>query len=119
MSRKPYSRAIAAVPSRDPSSTTITSRFGYSSVSSPSDQRPVAGHVLQAGEVGAEPLLRFEVDVEADQVQEGEVEVLGRGIVDVGDEGAGILRLDDLVQPAQIPLDPAAAQPAHDGGRDL
>ena len=42
------------------------------------EQRPVAGEVLQAGEIGLEPLARLEIDVEADEVEERQLEVLGR-----------------------------------------
>ena len=50
-------------------------------------QRPVAGEVLQPREVRLEARsLRLEVDVEADEVEERQLQVLGRRVVDVGDE---------------------------------
>jgi hypothetical protein len=58
------------------------------------DEGFVAGEVLEAGEVGLEAVAVFEVDVEADEVDEGEVEVLGGGVVDVGDEGVGVFGAD-------------------------
>ena len=80
---------------------------------------PVAGDVLEAGEIGLELGARLEEDVEADEVDEGQLEVLGAGVVDVGDERLGVLLLGRVVEPAQEPLDPPPAVPAHDRGGDL
>src|SRR5205085_1011389 len=49
-------------------------------------QRPVPCKVLQAGEVGLEPLSLLEVDVEAEEIEKRELEVLGRRKIDVRDE---------------------------------
>ena len=53
------------------------------------EQRPIAGEVLQAREIGVELITRLEVDVEADEVEERQPQVLGRGVVDVRDEPSG------------------------------
>src|SRR2546430_4122479 len=39
------------------------------------DQRPVAGEVVQAGEIGIEALVRFEIDVEAGKIQERKLQI--------------------------------------------
>ena len=83
------------------------------------DERPIAGDVLQAGEVRVESLLRLEVDVEAHEVEERQLEVFRRGIVHVGDEPARVLVLDHPIQAREVPLNPAATQPARDRRRDL
>ena len=70
-------------------------------------QRPLAGDVVEAREVGLERLLGLEVDVEADEVEERQLQVLGRGVVDVGDERvrgpppshASIEPLDEALDP--------------------
>src|SRR2546422_3333306 len=46
------------------------------------EERPVPSDVLQARQVRLEAVLRLEVDVEADEVEERQPEVLGRGIVE-------------------------------------
>jgi hypothetical protein len=82
-------------------------------------QRPVADHVMQACQVGLEGLPLLEVDVEAGDVGERKLEELRGGIVHVGDQRAGVLALDRFAEASQIVLDPAAAMPADDRGRDL
>ena len=83
------------------------------------DQGSVTGKVVESGQVRLEALLRFQVDVEACEIDERETQVLGRGIVHVGDEPAGILGLCRQVEPLDVPLDPASAMPADDWRRDL
>ena len=56
-------------------------------------QRPVAGDVLEPREVGLELRARLEEHVEADEVDERQLEVLGARVVDVGDERARVLLL--------------------------
>ncbi len=82
-------------------------------------QRTIAREVLQAVEVRAELLAALEEDVEAEEVEEPEVEVLGRRVVDVRHERGFVVGLDGVVQPAQELLGAPAPVPAHDGRRDL
>jgi hypothetical protein len=82
-------------------------------------QRPVPREVLQAGEVGLEGPLVLEEDVERGEIEEGQLEILGRGIVDVGDEAVGVHGLCLPVQALYKTLDLALAVPAHDRGGDL
>jgi hypothetical protein len=84
------------------------------------EEGPVPGQVLQAGQIGPEVLLLLQVDVEAQEIQEGELgEILGGGIVHVGDQGPGVRRLHLPIQPLQESLHPGGAVPADDGRRDL
>ena len=57
-------------------------------------QRPIAGDVLKPSHVGVEGVGRFEVDVEANQVEKRQLQVLGGWIVGVGDQSVGIDGLD-------------------------
>ena len=69
-------------------------------------QRPVAGEVLQPRRgTRRSSSRRLEVDVERDEVEERQLQVLGRRVVDVGDEPVGVLVLDGVVQPLEVPLD--------------
>ena len=81
--------------------------------------RPLTRQGVQPSEVGLEPLLRLEVHVEADEVQEIELQVLGGRIVDVGDEAVGRFVFGGAIQPLQEALDAAAAEPARDGRGNL
>src|SRR5438445_4007678 len=82
-------------------------------------QRAVAGDGVQVGQVGVKPVRRFQIDVEADQVEKRELQVLGGGIVDVGEKPVGIFSPHRVRQPLEVPLDPAWSQPAYDRGGDL
>ena len=82
-------------------------------------QRLLAGQVLQPVEVGLQRLAAFQIDVEADDVDERQLQVLGRREVDVGDQRTRVLGLDRAHQPRQEGLDLLPAVPAHDGRRDL
>ena len=83
------------------------------------DERAIAREGLQPCQVGLELLFRFEEDVEADEIEERELEVFGRGIVDVRDEGVGIFLRRHAVELFQELLDSPAPVPAHDRSRDL
>ena len=83
------------------------------------DQRALAGEVVQASEVGLEILPPLQVDVEAHEVQERELEILGGGVIHVGDEPAGIFGLDRAIRPLQVAFDAAPAEPARDRSRNL
>ena len=83
------------------------------------EERSVPGEILETGQVGLEPVLRLEVDVEAHEVEAGQLEVFRRGVVHVRHEPAGVLLLDRPVEPLEVALDPSAAQPARHRRRDL
>jgi hypothetical protein len=82
-------------------------------------QRSIAHQVLQPEQVTPERPGVVQVDVEGREVQERQVEVLGRRIVGVGDQAIGIDLLADVGQFPEEALDPPAPVPAHDVGRDL
>ena len=69
------------------------------------NQGPIAREVVEPGEVGVQLLPRFQVHVEGDDVQEGQVQVLGRGEVDVRDRRLRVFRPGGAVQPLQVSLD--------------
>ena len=83
------------------------------------EERPVARDVLQARQVRLQARARLQVHVEADEVEEGKLQVLGRRIVHVRDEASRIDVLHGLVERFQESLHAVPAMPAHDGGRDL
>src|SRR3989475_8373679 len=53
------------------------------------DDGPLPREVVQTGEIRLETLLRFEIHVEAQEIEESKTQVLGRRIIDVGDETVG------------------------------
>src|SRR3989442_22325 len=79
----------------------------------------LAGEVVKAGQVGFQSLLRLEIDVEADELQEGKPQVLCGRVVHVREKTAGILSPRGSVKPLDVSLHRSGAVPAHDGGRDL
>ena len=83
------------------------------------DQRAFAREVLQPREVRGEPFAGLQVDVERQEVDEPEIEILGRRVVHVGDQRPGILGAHRAHDAAQERLDLPAAEPAHDRRRDL
>jgi len=76
------------------------------------EERPVARDVLEAREVGLEPVLRLEVHVEADEVEKRQPQVFGGRVVDVGDKPVGVFFLDHPVHPLEVALDRATADVA-------
>src|SRR5262249_45933272 len=62
------------------------------------DERLVADQVLQAEQVTAERLGVVEVDVEGDEVQEGDVQVLRGRVAGVGDEALRVGLFADVPQ---------------------
>ena len=62
------------------------------------DQRPVAGKIVQAGEIGIEAFVRFEIDVEAGKIQERKLQIFGGRIIDVGHEAVGVLGFRSIVK---------------------
>ena len=65
---------------------------------SPKHERPVAGQMVEAGQVAAEVGLSLEEDVEHQEVEALERQVLGGRVVGVGDELLGVLLAGDLDQ---------------------
>src|SRR5919198_2062388 len=78
------------------------------------DQWPIASDVVQTSEVRLEVRLPFEINVEAHQIEERQVQVLRRGVVDVGDQRVGVLLLGRGVQPLEELLDATGPVPAND-----
>jgi hypothetical protein len=90
----------------------VGARFGQ-------QQRRVTGDVLQPCQVGAQLGFAMQVDVEGADVEEGEIEKLGRREVDVGEQAFRRDLLRRPVQPPQKSLDAKAAVPPHDPRRNL
>ena len=82
-------------------------------------ERTVLRHVLQTSEIGVEPVALLEKDVETHKVEEGQLEIFRRRVVDVGDESLGVLGLGRAVQSLEEGLNAPAAVPTHDRRRDL
>src|SRR5438093_10653914 len=83
------------------------------------DERTIADEVLQPRQVRVEPVFRLEVDVEADEVEERQLEVLRGRVVDVRHEAVRILLLDDPAQSLQVPRGASRAEPTDERRRDL
>ena len=83
------------------------------------DQRPVTGDVVQAGEIGIEAFVRFEIDVEAGKIQERKLQIFGGRIIDVGHEAVGVCGFRSIVKAFEEAFQFAAAMPAHNGSRNL
>ena len=79
----------------------------------PHDQRAFAGGVVQPCQIGLEPLLGFEINVEANKIQKRQMKVFGRGIINVGDQAFRVFRPGGAIQPFQKAFHPAAAVPTH------
>ena len=91
---------------------TVESQFAH-------DERSVTGDILQTPQVRLEPRRGLEVDVEAHEIEERELEVFRRGVVDVGHEPVRVLVLDHPAKPLEVALDLWATQPARHRRRDL
>ena len=83
------------------------------------EERPIAGDVLQAGEVCLEPLLGLEVHVEAHDVEERQLEVFGRRVVHIRHDAGWVLILHDAIQSLEVAFDPGPAEPARHRRWDL
>ena len=83
------------------------------------DQRPIAGQRLQPGEVGLEFFRRLEEHVEAEEIDERELQVFRGGVVDVGDQRAGIFSFGGVIKSFNEMFDAPVAVPAHDVGGDF
>ena len=83
------------------------------------EQRPVAAEVLQTCQVRGVGLLLLEEDVAGGEVEKGQLQVLGRGKVDVGEEALGVYLLRRPEEALEEALDALLAVPANDPGRDL
>jgi len=82
-------------------------------------ERPVAGKYLKPGKVRSEPRLRLEVYVEASQVEERQIQILGGWVVDVAHEALGVLGFGDPVELLEEALHPPGPVPAHNRSGDL
>ena len=82
-------------------------------------ERAVTRQVVQAGQIGAQAVGGLEIDVEAHEIHERELEVFGRRVVDVRDERAGIDLAHFVGESLDEPLDPARTVPANHRSRDL
>jgi hypothetical protein len=74
---------------------------------------------LEPAEVRFQTFLGFEIDVETHQVEEREPQILGRRIVDIGNETLGIFFFDCPVQAPKVPLYTNGTDPANQLGRNL
>src|SRR6185295_8243385 len=83
------------------------------------NERAITSDILETCQVGLEWRLCLEKDVEADEVDKGQLQILGRGIVDVGDQTVRVGRFHRSIQPREELLDPVMPIPAHHRGRDL
>ena len=45
----------------------------------------MAGQILESLQIGLEPILRLQVDVEADEVEKRQLQILGGWVVDITD----------------------------------
>src|SRR3989442_12406947 len=82
-------------------------------------ERPIAREVVKPREVGLEPLLGLEVDIEAGQVGEPEPEILRGRIVHIRDKAAGVFAPRRPGEALEEALDPRRSVPPHDRSRDL
>src|ERR687897_3758799 len=78
------------------------------------EQRAVTGQVVESREIRIESRRMLEVDVEADEIDEREIEILRRRIVHVGHERARVLGAHHRGEAAEEALDGGAAMPADD-----
>src|SRR6266542_6616139 len=83
------------------------------------DHRPVPRDVVQTGEVSVQAYLRFKVNIEAGEIEEGQLQVFGGRIIDVGHQSVGVLRFDGKVKPYEEAFQFAPAVPANDGSGDF
>src|SRR5262245_22184384 len=74
---------------------------------------------MQLGEIGPKIRLAAQEDVEADKIQEREIQIISRRIVDVSDELARRRLSDVIVELFEETSDRARPMPAHDLRRDL
>ena len=91
---------------------TVQSHLGH-------DQWAVPGDVVQAAEVGIQAFLRFQINVEAGEIEERKLQILGGWVIDVGDQAFGVLGFCRPVETFEKTFQFAPAMPANDGGRDL
>src|ERR1043166_5232653 len=82
-------------------------------------QRAVTSQVLEPGEVGAPALRRLEVHVKGDQIEEGQFQVFGGGIVDVGHQAVRVFLSGRPIEAFYVALYLAVAIPANHRRRNL
>src|SRR3954451_2497161 len=93
----------------------VAGRGGGGEVAPGRGSRRYAG----GAQVTAERLAVVELDVERGEVEERQVEVLGGGVVGIGDQAARIDPLGDVHQFGEEPLHALGPVPADDVGADL
>ena len=74
---------------------------------------------MQAGEVSIQAFLRFQINVEAGEIEEGELKVFGGRIIDIGHQALRVLCFHSIVEAFQKAFQFAPTVPANDGGRDF
>jgi hypothetical protein len=74
---------------------------------------------LYTGKIGFKLVLGFQVDVKGAQIEEGEVQILGRGIINISEKGSGVLVLRGHAQSLKKAFYPAMSVPAYDGRGNL
>ena len=83
------------------------------------DQGPVARDIVQAGQVSIQAFLRFQINVEAGEIEEGELKVFGGRIIDIGHQALRVLCFHSIVEAFQKAFQFAPTVPANDRGRDF
>ncbi len=83
------------------------------------DERPIPREVVKPREVGLESLWGLEVDIEAGEVGEPELEILRRRIVHIRDKAARVFAPRRPGEALEEALDRARSVPPHDRSRDL
>src|SRR5207244_3273991 len=83
------------------------------------DKGTVPHSVEQAEQIAPERLRIMQIDIKGGKVQEGEIQILGRRIVRVGQKCIGIYLPGDIGQFPQEPLDTCSAVPPDNIGRYL
>ena len=93
-------------------SQTVQTQFAH-------QQGTIHSQVMKPGQIGIELGLRFEIDIEAKQVQERQLEVLGGRIIGIGHQALGVLLLGRPVKTLDKTLHLAMPVPADQRGRDF
>ena len=83
------------------------------------EQRALARQAVQARKVRPERPLVLEIDVIRDDVEVRQVEIFGRRVVDISDQAAVGVLLDDVAKPPEELADPLDTVPADDQRRHL
>ena len=82
-------------------------------------QRTISREAVQPGEITFQGLLRFEINVEGNEIQEGQPQEFRGRIINIGNEGIGILSLRGTMEAFQEVLDATSSLPANHRCRDF